>query len=333
MSQRAEHTYLEAIRAALDHALTQDERVLLIGEDIGAYGGAFKLTDGMLERYGPERIIDTPIAEGGIIGAAIGLSLMGRRPIVEMQFMDFISCGFNQLTNFAAKCHYRWGAPISIVVRGPGGGLVGGGPFHSQSVEVYLTKTAGLKVVAPATTQDAYALTLAALDDPDPVIVIEHKSLYRAPQLRDVLPEGDELAKLSKLGEAMIRREGDALTLITYGAMVHRCLEAAERLSQAHQVEVSVLDLRTLSPLDERAIERVARATHKLLIVHEDTRNSGLAGELCAIINERAFEWLDAPVRRLTAPNTPVPYHAQLEAAFAPQVEDIVREALSLATY
>lgn len=333
MSDRIEYTYLEAIRAALEHALSSDERTLILGEDIGAYGGAFKLTEGMLERFGSDRVIDTPIAEGGIIGTAIGLSLMGRRPIVEMQFMDFISCGFNQLTNFAAKCHYRWGAPISIVIRGPGGGLVGGGPFHSQSVEVYLTKTAGLKVLAPATTQDAYALTLAALDDPDPVIVIEHKSLYRAPNLRDHLPKGDELKRLSVIGQALLRRKGTDLTLITYGAMLHRCLEAAEQLSQAHQIEASVLDLRTLSPLDEVAIERAAQETHKILIVHEDTRSSGLAGELCAVINERAFEWLDAPVRRLTAPNTPVPYHAHLEAAFAPQVEDIMREALSLATY
>jgi len=333
MSSGGEHTYLEAIRAALDHALSTDERCLLLGEDIGAYGGAFKLTDGMLERYGAERVIDTPIAEGGIIGAAIGLSLMGRRPIVEMQFMDFISCGFNQLTNFAAKCHYRWGASVPIVVRGPGGGLVGGGPFHSQSVEVYLTKTAGLKVVAPATTEDAYALTLAALDDPDPVVVIEHKSLYRAPQLRAPLPSAEALKGLSKLGRALKRREGDALTLISYGAMVHRCLEAAERLSRERQLEVSVLDLRTLCPLDEEAITRAARETHKVLIVHEDTRSSGLAGELTSVINEGAFEWLDAPVRRLTAPNSPVPYHANLEAAFAPQVDDIVREALSLATY
>ena len=328
-----EHTYLEALRAALVHTLERDERSLILGEDIGAYGGAFKLTEGLLERFGEGRVIDTPIAEGGIIGAAIGLSLMGRRPIVEMQFMDFISCGFNQLTNFAAKCHYRWGAPIPIVVRGPGGGLVGGGPFHSQSVEVYLTKTAGLKVVAPATTQDAYALTLAAFEDPNPTVIIEHKALYRAPHLRAPLPQGEELARLKRLGASELRREGDALTLITYGAMVHRCLEAADQLSAEQGIEVAVLDLRTLSPLDEEGIAASIKRTHKALIVHEDTRSSGLAGELCAVINEHAFEWLDAPVRRLTAPNTPVPYHANLEAAFAPQVSDITREALALARY
>ncbi|MBM4292594.1 MAG: alpha-ketoacid dehydrogenase subunit beta [Deltaproteobacteria bacterium] len=328
----APRTYLEATRAALDHALTHDPSTLLLGEDIGAYGGAFKLTEGMLEAFGPERVIDTPIAEGGIIGAAIGLALMGRRPIVEMQFMDFISCGFNQLTNFAAKCHYRWGARVPLVVRGPGGGLVGGGPFHSQSVEVYLAKTAGLKVVAPATAEDAYALTLAAINDPDPVVVIEHKALYRAPHLRAPLPSGERLRALSRLGEALTRREGRDLTLITYGAMVHRCLEAAERLA-AEGVEAAVLDLRTLSPLDEEAIALAVKRTHRALVVHEDTRALGLAGEVAAVVNERAFEWLDAPVGRLTAPNTPVPYHAHLEAAFAPQVDDIRREALALARY
>ena len=328
----SEFTYLEALRAALDHELSEDQRVFLIGEDIGIYGGAFKMTEGMLETYGADRVIDTPIAEGGIIGAAIGASLMGMRPIVEMQFMDFISCGFNQLTNFAAKCHYRWGANVPIVVRGPGGGLVGGGPFHSQSIEVYFAKTAGLKVVTPSSVKDAYALLRAAIHDPDPVIFIEHKSLYRAPQLRDTLPTEEERVHLGQIGKARILREGDELTLITYGAMVYRALEAAERLAE-EGVQASVLDLRTLSPLDEEAIEQAVKLTGKILVIHEDTRSHGIAGEIASIINERAFEWLDAPIQRVTAPDTPVPYHADLEAAFAPQSQDIYRAAYALAHY
>ena len=331
-TERGEVTYLEALRAALEDELEARPELFLIGEDIGVYGGAFKLTDGFHERFGADRVIDTPIAEGGIIGAAIGASLMGMTPVVEMQFMDFISCGFNQLTNFAAKCHYRWGASVPIVIRGPGGGLVGGGPFHSQSVEVYFAKTAGLKVVMPSDVRDAYALLRASIADPNPVIFIEHKALYRAPQLRDTLPTGDELTRLSCLGECLTRRDGDDLVIITYGAMVHRSLESADILSN-EGVSVRVLDLRTLSPLDEAGIERAARETGKVLIVHEDTRSQGIAGEVSAIINERAFEWLDAPIRRLTAPDTPVPYHAQLERAFAPQVEDITHAARQLAAY
>ena len=329
---RGEVTYLEALRAALEDELIERPNLFLIGEDIGTYGGAFKLTDGFSDRFGEHRVIDTPIAEGGIIGTAIGASLMGMLPVVEMQFMDFISCGFNQLTNFAAKCHYRWGASVPIVVRGPGGGLVGGGPFHSQSVEVYFTKTAGLKVVMPSDVHDAYALMRAAIADPNPVVFIEHKALYRAPQLRKRLPTGDELKRLSRLGESIMRRAGDDLVIITYGAMVHRALEAAQRLAH-EEISASVLDLRTLSPLDEDGIAQSVRETGRALILHEDTRSSGLAGELSAIINERAFEWLDAPIKRLTAPDTPVPYHAQLEHAFAPQVDDIVDAVKQLAAY
>jgi 2-oxoisovalerate dehydrogenase E1 component beta subunit len=325
-------TYLEALRAALEDELVERPNLYLIGEDIGTYGGAFKLTEGFSDRFGDQRVIDTPIAEGGIIGTAIGASLMGMIPVVEMQFMDFISCGFNQLTNFAAKCHYRWGASVPIVVRGPGGGLVGGGPFHSQSIEVYFTKTAGLKVVMPSNVRDAYALLRAAIADPNPVIFIEHKALYRAPQLRDHLPTEDEIKRLGRIGESLVKHDGDDLVIITYGAMVHRALEAAQHVSQ-DGISARVLDLRTLSPLDEEGIERSARETGKVLVLHEDTRSSGLAGEISAIINERAFEWLDAPVKRLTAPDTPVPYHAQLERAFAPQVDDIIEAIKQLAAY
>jgi len=335
LSSRVHHgemTYLEALRAALIDELNERPNLFLMGEDIGVYGGAFKLTDGLYDRFGAHRVIDTPIAEGGIIGTAIGASLMGMLPVVEMQFMDFISCGFNQLTNFAAKCHYRWGASVPIVVRGPGGGLVGGGPFHSQSVEVYFAKTAGIKVVMPSNVRDAYSLLRAAIADPNPVIFIEHKSLYRSPQLRDQLPEKEEFTKLSTLGESLVKRAGEDLVIITYGAMVHRAMEAAESLS-LENISSQVLDLRTLSPLDEAGIEQAVRQTGKVLILHEDTRSSGLAGEICAVINERAFEWLDAPITRLTAPDTPVPYHAQLERIFAPQVNDIIDAAKRLAAY
>lgn len=329
---QGQHTYLEALRFALRHELESRPNLFLIGEDIGTYGGAFKLTEGMLEKFGPERVIDTPIAEGGIIGAAIGAALMGMRPVVEMQFMDFISCGFNQITNFAAKCHYRWGASVPIVIRGPGGGLVGGGPFHSQSIEVYFAKTAGLKVVMPSTVKDAYALMRASIADPDPVIFIEHKSLYRAPSLRDHLPIGAEFESLAVLGQCRQVKAGKDLVIITYGAMVHRSLEAAAQLEE-EGIEACVLDLRTLSPLDESGITDAVKQSGKVIIVHEDTRSHGMAGEVTALINEYAFEWLDAPIKRVTAPNTPVPYHANLEVAFAPSVTAIFSAAKSLLEY
>ncbi len=322
-------TYIEAVREALWEEMEADERVFLLGEDIAVYGGAFKLTQGFVERFGADRVIDTPIAEAGIVGAAIGAALMGMRPIVEIQFLDFLSCGFDQLTNFAAKCHYRWGGAVPIVVRGPGGGGVGGGPFHSQSVEMYFIKTPGLKVVAPATAADAKVLLKAAIRDPDPVLFIEHKALYRAPALRCELPGKDAVGRL---GEAAIRRAGSDLAIITYGAMVHRSLEAAEVLAD-EGVSVRVLDLRTLQPLDDAAILDAARACGRVLIVHEDTRTGGLAGEITSRINEAAFEWLDGPVLRVTAADTPVPYEKGLERAFFPQVSDIVAAARKLAAY
>lgn len=322
-------TYIEAVREALWESLEADERVFLLGEDIGTYGGAFKVTQGFLDHFGADRVIDTPIAEGGLIGAAIGAALMGRRPVVEMQFMDFISCGFDLLTNFAAKARYRLGTGVPIVVRGPGGGLVGGGPFHSQSVEMYFVHTPGLKVVTPGTAADAKLLLKAAIADPDPVIFIEHKALYRAPGLREVLPGPEATARL---GEAAIRRDGDTLTIITYGAMLHRSLEAADALA-AEGVACRVLDLRTLQPLDDAAIVAAVKHTGKVLIVHEDTRTGGIAGEITARINELAFEWLDAPVARVTAIDAPVPYAKPLEAAFFPGVPTIIDAARTLAAY
>ncbi|MCA9540990.1 MAG: alpha-ketoacid dehydrogenase subunit beta [Myxococcales bacterium] len=329
MARPAGSTYIEALREALIEEMERDERVFLLGEDIAVYGGAFKLTDGLLARFGDKRVLDTPIAEAGIIGAAIGAALMGLRPVVEMQFIDFISCGFNMLTNFAARCHYRWGAEVPIVVRGPGGAGVGGGPFHSQSVEMFFIKTPGLKVVAPSTAADAKLLLKAAIRDPNPVLFIEHKALYRAPQLREALP-GPEA--VGELGKAAIRRAGDDLAILTYGAMVHTSLEAAETLAK-EGIEARVVDLRTLQPLDDAAVLAAVRECGKVLIVHEDTRTGGLAGELTSRINEGAFEWLDGPILRVTAADTPVPYNKALERAFLPQLDDIVQTARRLAAY
>ena len=322
-------TYIEAVREALEEELLADDRVFLMGEDIGTYGGAFKVTDGFKDQFGAERIIDTPIAEAGIIGAAIGAALTGLRPVVEIQFLDFLSCGFDQLTNFAAKCHYRWGAQIPIVVRGPGGGGVGGGPFHSQSIEMYFVKTPGIKVVAPSTPADAKILLKAAIRDPNPVLFIEHKALYRQPALREPLPDA---SVIGELGRAATRCPGEDLVVITYGAMVHKCIEAAAVL-KTDGVSIRVLDLRTLQPLDDEMVLAAVKECGKVLIAHEDTRTAGLAGELTSRINENVFEWLDAPVLRVTAADTPVPYNKDLEKAFLPQVEDIVKTARELVAY
>jgi 2-oxoisovalerate dehydrogenase E1 component beta subunit len=322
------YSYLESVKLALTHAMQRDDSVFLLGEDIGAYGGAFKVTDGLLDQFGAQRVIDTPIAEGGIIGTAIGASLAGMKPIVEMQFMDFISCGFNQLTNFAAKCHYRWEAQVPIVVRGPGGGLVGGGPFHSQAMEMYFVKTAGLKVVCPATVQDAYSLLLSSITDPNPVIFIEHKALYRAPQLKSIIDTNMHIP----LGKGISRRSGCDLAIITYSAMVHRALEASAILENKG-IDCEVIDLRTLNPLDEELIIQTTKKCHKILILHEDTEMAGIAGEISMRIQKHAFEWLDAPIARLASANTPVPYHADLEAVFAPSVDQIVQACINLNQY
>src|SRR6266849_1998137 len=237
-------TYVEAIRQGIWEEMEKDERVFVLGEDVGAYGGAFKVTAGMLERFGEWRIIDTPISESGIVGAAIGAALMGMRPVAEMQFADFIACAFDQITNFAAKCRYRWGAGVPIVIRGPSGGGVHGGPFHSQNPEMYFVHTPGLKVVAPATAHDAKGLIKAAIRDDDPVIYLEHKYLYR--RVKEELPTEDYIVPI---GRAAVRREGRDLSIITYAAMVYVALEAAETLA-TEGIEAEVIDLRTVSPLD-----------------------------------------------------------------------------------
>ena len=322
-------TYLEAIRRGLWEEMERDERVFILGEDVGVYGGAFKMTAGMLERFGPSRVIDTPISESAIVGAAIGAALMGLRPVAEMQFADFIACAFDQITNFAAKCRYRLGAGVPIVIRGPAGGGVRGGPFHSQSPEMYFVHTPGLKVVQPATARDARGLIRAAIRDEDPVLFFEHKYLYRLPRVREELPEGDDIVPI---GKAAVRCEGKTLTILTYGAMLYHCLDAAEALDR-EGVSTEVVDLRTLLPLDRETIVGSVRKTGRAMIVHEDTRTGGIAGEISAILNEEAFEFLDAPVLRVTAPDTPVPYAAPLEDFFLPNVEKVLAVARKLAAY
>ncbi len=320
-------TYLEAIRQGIFEEMARDDRVFVLGEDVGAYGGAFKLTAGLIERFGAERVLDMPISESAIIGAAIGAAYMGLRPIAEMQFIDFISCAFDQITNFAAKSRYRWGVGVPIVIRGPAGGGVHGGPFHSQNPEMYFVHTPGLKVVAPSTAFDAKGLIKAAIRDEDPVIYLEHKYLYR--RIKEELPAEDYIVPI---GKAALRRRGTDMTLITYGAMVYVALEAAEGLAR-EGIDLEVIDLRSLLPLDKDCVLESVRRSSKVFILHEDTRTGGIAGEITALICEEAFEYLDGPVLRVTAPDTPVPYSPPLEEYFIPKVSDVMRTARKLAEY
>ena len=318
-------TYLEAIRQGIWEEMERDPSVLLLGEDIGNYGGAFKITAGMLEKFGADRVIDTPISEAAIVGAAVGAALMGMRPVAEMQFMDFISCGFDQIVNMAAKIHYRWGAAVPMVIRGPSGAGVHGGPFHSQSNEMWFVHTPGLKVVVPATAYDAKGLIKAAIRDNNPVIFFEHKYLYR--RIKDDVPEEDYLVPL---GKAAVRREGNDIAVITYGAMVWTALEAAELLAR-EGISLEVVDLRTLLPYDEQCVLSSVRKCSKVILLHEDTRTGGMAGELAAMIADKAFGDLDGPVVRVTAPDTPVPFSPPLENYFLPNVQKIADAARQLA--
>ena len=322
-----EVTFLEAIRQALIEEMDRDQSVVMIGEDIGVYGGAFKVSAGLLERFGWERIIDTPISETAIIGAAVGMAYQGLRPVAEMQFIDFISCCFNQITNFVAKSHYRWGAPVPMVIRGPSGGGVHGGPFHSQNPEMYFVHTPGLKVVYPSTPYDAKGLLKSAIRDNNPVLFFEHKFLYR--RIKETLPAEDYTVPL---GKAVVRREGTDVTIVSYAAMAHSSLEAAQALAK-EGIEAEVIDLRTLLPLDRETIVNSVKKTNKLLVVHEDTRTGGIAGEIAAVVFEEAFDDLDAPVRRVTSLDTPVPYSPPLEERFLPNVAKITEAARELAKY
>ena len=324
----AEVTYLEALRQGLWEEMERDPRVFILGEDVGAYGGAFKLTEGFAKQFGEERVIDTPISEAAIVGAAAGAAHMGMRPVAEMQFIDFVSCAYDMLTNYVATARYRAGLPTPMVVRGPCGGYVRGGPFHSQNVEAAFFHTPGLKIVYPATARDAKGLVKSAIRDDDPVIYLEHKWLYR--RIKERLPEDEEI--LTPIGAARVAHEGKDLSVVTYGATLWKSLEAAEQLDK-DGVSVEVLDLRTLLPLDDAAIMRSVKKTNKLLIVHEDTRTGGLAGEIAARVNEQAFEWLDGPIMRVTAHDVPLPYAPTLEDFVLPQTGDIVKAARWLAAY
>jgi 2-oxoisovalerate dehydrogenase E1 component beta subunit len=316
-------TYLEAIRQAIREEMRADADVFVMGEDIGAYGGAFKITEGLLAEFGEDRVIDTPISEAAIVGAAIGAAQMGLKPVCEMQFIDFIAPAFNVIVNFAAKVRYRTGVGAGLVIRGPCGAGVRAGPFHSQNVESYFANVPGLKLVAPATVRDAKGLLKAAIRDPDPVLFFEHKYLYR--RLRDELEEGEEF--LTPLGKARTHREGTELTLVTYGAMVHTAQAAAEQLAEEDGADIEIIDLRTLQPLDSAAVLESVKKTGRLLLLHEAPRFGGFGGEVAAIVCEQAFEWLDAPIRRVAALDTPVPYAAELEDAHLPRVADVVSMA------
>lgn len=320
-------TYLDAIHQGIWEEMERDSSVFLLGEDIGAYGGAFKVTAGMLEKFGPERVIDTPISESAIIGAAVGAALMGLRPVAEMQFMDFIACGFDQVVNMAAKIHYRWGPAVPMVIRGPAGAGVHGGPFHSQSNEMWFVHTPGLKVVMPATAYDAKGLIKAAIRDDNPVIFFEHKFLYR--RIKDEVPADDYVVPL---GQAAVRRAGTDIAVITYGAMVWTALEAAQELEK-EGLSLEVVDLRTLLPYDEQTVLASVRKCNKVILLHEDTRTGGMASELAALIAEEAFEDLDGPIVRVTAPDTPVPYSPPLEEYFLPNAQKVIAAARKLAEY
>ncbi len=325
----AERTYLEALRDGLREEMARDENVFILGEDVGAYGGAFKVTDGFVQEFGAERVIDTPISETAIVGAAAGAAHMGFRPVAEMQFIDFIACAYDILTNYVATARYRAGLATPIVVRGPSGGYVRGGPFHSQNPEAAFFHTPGLKLVCPATARDAKGLIKAAVRDDDPVIYFEHKYLYR--RIKEDLPEGEDL--LTPIGKARVAREGTDLTVVTWSAMVWKVLEAAEQLEQADGASLEVIDLRTLVPMDEETMFASVRKTNRALIVHEDTRTGGVAGEITARLNERVFEWLDAPIKRVTAHDTPLPYAPTLEDFVLPQTSDVVSAARWLLAY
>jgi len=324
-----ELTYLDAIREALAEEMRRDPKVFVLGEDVGPYGGAFGATQGLYDEFGELRVVDMPISESAIIGVSIGAALRGYRPVAEMQFADFISCGFDQIVNQAATLRYRYGgrASVPIVVRAPSGGGVSGGLYHSQNPEAWFVHRPGLKVVAPSTAYDAKGLLKAAIRDDNPVIYFEHKFLYR--RAKGPVPEGDEIVPI---GVAATRRQGGDATLLTYGAMVTPSLEAADRMAK-EGVEVEVIDLRSLMPLDKAAIFTSLEKTNRVLVVHEDVKTLGIGAELSAMIMEERFDQLDAPVLRVTYPDTHAPFSHVLEAANLPNTDKIVDTLRKLAAY
>jgi 2-oxoisovalerate dehydrogenase E1 component beta subunit len=321
----AELTYLQAISDGLRTEMRRDKRVFVIGEDVGVYGGAFKVTLGFQEEFGHWRVIDAPLAETAIVGACTGAAIMGMRPVAEMQFADFISCAWDQLVTVAAKQRWRAGTAVPIVVRLPSGGGFSGGPFHSQNPESSFAHIPGLKCVCPATPEDAKGLMISAIEDPNPVLYFEHKHLYR--RIKAEVPEERYTVPI---GKARIHQEGDEITVVTWGAMVYTAEEAAKQLDD---VSVEIIDLRTVMPWDKAAVLESARKTSKVLVLHEDTRTGGFGAEIAATIAEDAFEELDAPVKRIAAPDTPVPFSPSLEKAFIPQVEDVTAGLRELAEY
>jgi 2-oxoisovalerate dehydrogenase E1 component beta subunit len=324
----AERTYLQAISDGLRQEMRRDKRVFVIGEDVGVYGGAFKVTQGFQEEFGQWRVIDAPLSETAIVGACTGASIMGMRPVAEMQFADFISCAWDHLVTVAAKQRYRAGTPVPITVRLPSGGGFSGGPFHSQNPESSFAHIPGLKVVCPATPADAKGLIVSAIEDPNPVLYFEHKHLYR--RIKDEVPEERYTIPF---GEARIHREGDDLTVVTWGAMVYTAEEAAKKVEEEDGLSVEIVDLRTLIPWDKAAVLKSVEKTSKALVLHEDTRTGGFGAEIVATIAEEAFEQLDAPVKRITAPDTPVPFSPPLEKAFIPQVDTVAAGLKDLGEY
>jgi pyruvate/2-oxoglutarate/acetoin dehydrogenase E1 component len=324
----ATKTYLQAISDGLREEMRRDPRVFLIGEDIGVYGGAFKVTQGFQQEFGEDRVIDSPLSETAITGACTGAALMGMRPVCEMQFSDFVSCAFDHLVTVAAKQHYRVGTPVPIVVRLPSGGGFSGGPFHSQNPEGFFAHCPGLKIVCPATPADAKALIIQAIRDPNPVLYFEHKHLYR--RIKGEVPDGDVAIEF---GKARVHQPGDDISIITYGAMVYTAEEAAKAAAERDGTSVEIIDLRTITPWDKQAVLESAAKTGKVIVLHEDTHTSGFGAEIAATIAEEAFESLDAPVRRITSPDAPIPFSPPLEKAFLPQVEDVLAGIESLAAY
>jgi|SRR5579884_232527 len=323
-------TYIKAIHDAMFEEMKRDEDVFILGEDVGILGGAFKATEGFLQEFGPERVIDTPISETLIVGAAIGAAVVGMRPIAEIQFADFISCGYDQIINMAATLRYRHGgrAQVPMVIRGPSGAGVHGGLFHSQNPESYFLPIPGLKIVAPATAYDAKGLLKASIRDNDPVLFFEHKYLYR--RIQEELPNEDYIVPL---GKAAVRREGSDMTFITYSAMLYPSLTAAERLEKEDGLRVEVIDLRSLRPLDWEAIFRSVRKTNKVVIIHEDRRTGGVGGEIAARISEECFDALDGPITRVTSEDTHYAFSPPLEEFILPNVDKILAKARTLAAY
>jgi 2-oxoisovalerate dehydrogenase E1 component beta subunit len=317
-------TYLQAISDAMRQEMRHDERVFVMGEDIGVFGGAFKVTDGFIEEFGPDRVMDTPLAESGIIGTAVGAAVVGLRPICEMQFADFISCGFDQLVNVAGKMYYRQGLPVNITVRLPSGGGFSGGPYHSQNPEAWFMHSPGMKVVAPSTAEDAKGLLVSAVRDRNPVVFLEHKHLYR--RVKGDVPESLYETPFT----ARVARQGTDLTVFAYGAMVHTAMEATEDLDGA---SVEVVDLRSLVPLDEEAILASVRKTSKALIVDEANETCAAGAQVAALIADRGFEDLDGPVRRVATPDVPIPFSPPLEQAVLPSVERVKEAARELLDY